>query len=377
LKTKKFKILSVIRQGEFGGGETYLYNLVSNLDKENFENVVLSFSEGNMVKMLNEIGIKTIVIDTQSPFNVLKYRRVINLIKNENPDIIHLHGTRACSNALIPAKICKKNIIYTVHGWSFHSGDNFVIGELKKNIEKFFIKNSDVTICGSNNNIELGKSLSGKSKFKLVRNSIDTEKFKPTEVNHILKKEFGFKNDDVIIGFAARLTYQKDPLTFIRALPFIFNHSDKIKALIIGEGELQIDCINLVSKLNIKEKVIFSGFRADVSNVLSVLDVFVLPSLWEVVPLGLLEAMSMEIPCVATNIPGTDEVMIHLKNGMTFSTGDYKMLSFNIVQLLSNRELKESLKINARKIVKEKFDLKRLIQEYTDLFSTCKKQLET
>jgi len=370
LKNEKIKILSVIRQGEFGGGETYLFNLAVNLNPELFETVVLSYSDGNLIKILNEKKIKTYIINSRLPFNFLKYGEVKKIIKAENPDIVHLHGTRACSNALIPAKQLKKKIVYTVHGFSFHEGSSSLANYLKRKIESYFLENADMTVCGSESDYNTSKGLNQKAKLKIIKNSIDAEKFSPMQANLRIKKELGFNDVDIIIGSIARLTFQKDPVTLIKAFSQVQTKYENLKLLFIGDGELKEECVSEVKKLNIENKVRFEPFRSDVKDVLPVLDIFVLPSLWEVVPLGLLEAMSMEIPSIATEIHGTNEALKNNENGLTFAKGNSEELAKCINEYLGNPVKAKEMAIKARQTVIEYFNLPNFIRAYENLLPT-------
>ncbi len=368
MDNKKIKILAVIRQGEFGGGETYLYNLSTNLNPELFETVVLSYSDGNLIRMLNEKGIKTHIINSSLPFNVLKYGEVKRIIKAENPDIVHLHGTRACSNALIPAKQMKKKIVYTAHGFSFHDGGSYLGNKIKKRIESYFFGNANITVCGSKADLETAKNLNRKAKFRIIKNSIDADYYSPIPKNLTVKKELGYTESDFIICSLARLTFQKDPVTLIRAFSKIESKFENAKLLFVGDGELKEECLNEVKELGISGKVRFETFRPDVKEVLSMLDIFVLPSLWEVVPLGLLEAMSMEIPSIATEIPGTNEALKNEENGLTFSKRTSDELAKCISTIIENPEKAKKMAFKARQTVVNNYNLPDLVKSYEELF---------
>src|ERR1700734_2851258 len=101
---RKIRILEGIRQGKIGGGESYLLSLVENLDRSRFEPVVLSFTEGPMVDRLRAQGISTHVIHTERPFDWRVWKKVAALIREENIQLVHAHGTRANSNMFWAAK---------------------------------------------------------------------------------------------------------------------------------------------------------------------------------------------------------------------------------------------------------------------------------
>ncbi|WP_315816901.1 glycosyltransferase [Paraflavitalea speifideaquila] len=100
----KIRILETIRQGQIGGGESHLLSLVENLDKDRYEPVVLSFTEGPMVDRLKAMGIQTEVIYTEKPFDISKWKRVKAFIEANNIQLVHAHGTRANSNVFWATK---------------------------------------------------------------------------------------------------------------------------------------------------------------------------------------------------------------------------------------------------------------------------------
>ena len=365
----KIKVLHTIRQGKIGGGETYLMNLVTNLNKEAYEPIVLSFTHGAMVNRLKELGIAVHVIETETPFALHVYHKVYKLLKREKIQLVHMHGTRAATNTLIPSKLLGLPAIYTVHGWSFHTGNNPLVTSLRKKAEAFITKNATATICGSEADIASGKKHCGRGKYNLIHNSINTCEYMPENVSSTFREENGF-NNDFIIASIARITFQKDPQTFLRAIPKVIQKIPQAKFVMIGNGELKEECVDLANQLGIKNNVSFLPFSQNVKAVLKDIDVFVLPSLWEVIPLGLLEAMAMEKICIGTKIPGTTEALIDGYNGYLFETGKDEQLAEKIIQSYVETDTAENLRKNARETVTEKFDLQKLVTKNEELYKS-------
>lgn len=365
----KIKILNSIRQGSFGGGETYLFNLVTNLDKNKFEPIVLSFSEGAMVEELKKTGIKTYVVKTNKPFDIAVYPKVKRIMEKECVDLLHIHGTRAGSNTILQALKINLTSIYTVHGWSFHTGLSSITNSIRRLSEKFILRKADLVVCGSQDNLSTGRSIASESNFKLIYNSIDTNSYSPAKDTKNIKGELGYSDNDIIVLFIARLTFQKDPMTFINSAKIVLDKIPDAKFLIIGEGELKGDCLNLSETLNIKDKIKFLPFRQDVKNILYSTDIFVLPSYWEVVPLALLEAMSMQKACVASNINGTNEALRDGFNGYLFPVGNFVELADKIIKLINDKILREKFGTEARNTVVRQFDLRKLIKENEEVYS--------
>ena len=297
---QKNKILLTIRQGKIGGGETHVLQIAEHHDRSKYAVFVLSFTEGEMVDRLKQIGIPCYVIKTTKPFDVRVWKKVQKLVKELKIDIIHAHGTRAMSNSFWAAKSLAKPLIYTVHGWSFHKTDSPFVYRLKTKIERFLTKRSNTTICVSKSN-----QLQAKKEFLLknsvvIQNGIDVEKYTPYASYKNLRKALGIHQNKTIVIYISRLTKQKDPLNMIQSMKYVLDTSKNIMLLIVGDGELRNACEQLVSKLNLKDQIQFLGFRNDISSLLNTSDIYCLPSLWEGLPIGLLEAMSMKKPCITT-----------------------------------------------------------------------------
>ena len=118
-----------------------------------------------------------------------------------------------------------------------------------------------------------------------------------------------------LLLFIARFTAHKQPLTLIRAIAIVLKKMPAIKLLMVGDGDEKKAALTLAKELSIEESIIFLPFRQDVPDILHAADIFILPSLWEGLPIGLLEAMSMGKAVIASNVDGTCEIVRHQHNG--------------------------------------------------------------
>jgi glycosyltransferase involved in cell wall biosynthesis len=302
---RKIKILEGIRQGKIGGGESYLLSLVENLDRDKFEPVVLSFTDGPMVDRLRKNGIKTYVIHTEKPFDVRVWKKVKEVMDKDKVDVVHAHGTRANANMFWAAQKNHVPLVYTCHAWSFHIDQNPVKKKLRILGEQFLTNKANVNICGSVANRDTGKKLFGNFDAVVIHNSIDSKKFNPYNSYKNLREELGFNETDIVIASIARFTLQKQPLKLIRAFKDVAEQIPQARLLMVGDGEQKEKAIELIHELGLQDKVNLQPFRQDVPELLASSDIFVLPSLWEAFPIALLEAMSMGKAVIGTNVDGT------------------------------------------------------------------------
>jgi hypothetical protein len=134
-----------------------LLNLVEYLDKSRFEPVVLSFTQGPMIDRLQQMGVGTDVIYTEKPFDLTKWGRVKELLKEKKVDLIHAHGTRAASNVLWAARSLGIPVVYTIHGWSFHPDQRPLLKRMRIAGESYITTRTAVNISVSESNQASGK----------------------------------------------------------------------------------------------------------------------------------------------------------------------------------------------------------------------------
>ncbi len=366
---RKIKVLECIRQGQIGGGESHLLSLVENLDRDRFEPVVLSFTEGPMVDRLKAMGVKTQVIYTERPFDVTKWPAVKDFIQSENVDLVHAHGTRASSNTLWAAKKLGLPLIYTIHGWSFHNDQNPLVRRLRILGERWITSRSAVNIAVSASNRQSGLEQIPKLEAMVINNGIDQQKFSPVRAFKNIREELSIPGGAMVVLFIARFTSHKQPLTLIRAFKEALAVNPDLYLLMVGDGDERAAGIQLVKELGLEDRANLQPFRQDVPDVLAAADIFVLPSLWEGLPIGLLEAMAMGKAVVATRVDGTREVLVDGDNGLMTEPGDIKALAGAILKLSADEALRKSLSNKAIATVQQRFNAAVMTREIENVYS--------
>lgn len=369
---KKIKILQTIRQGKIGGGESHVLDLVNELDKERYECVVLSFTQGPMVEILRAKGITTYVVETERPFDFTKWGEVKTILLKEKVDIVHAHGTRANSNSFYSAKELEIPVIYTVHGWSFHPDQSRLIRKLRIFSERFLVQQSRLTICVSENNLAYARGLFPLTRATVVKSGVNLNKFNSSFKFKDIRASLGIQKDTVLVGYVVRMTIQKDPLTLIKAISLIPKEMN-IQFLFVGDGDLKADAIELAKELELQSKIIFMGFRQDVPDILNAIDIYCLPSLWEGLPIGMLEAMAMRKAVIVTNIDGAKEVVVHKKNGLLVPPKNPRELANALVLLSTNQELRSVISHAAVETISQDFNIqdatRRIEQVYESIIT--------
>lgn len=301
------------------------------------------FSDGVKLIQVNMVREFSPVQDLKSAFQLAKE------IKKINPDVIHLHSSKAGVLGRVAYFFLfkKKKLFYTPHGYSFLRTDisstmRNVYWGIEKNFQRIF--GGTIVACGDTE-LEIAK---GVGNAKLVRNGIDIASVQKHFVPH--------QNEKLTIGIMARITAARNPEMFNQiALKF-----PDFNFVWIGDGELK----HLITAPNIR----ITGWILDRKTVLKELnniDIYMQISLWEGLPIAVLEAMALQKPVIATNIIGNKDAVLHNKTGFLF-TDVSELESF--FEILKNPEKRSEFGKNALARCHDLFDKNQNFKQLLELY---------
>jgi len=358
------KVLECIRQGQIGGGESHLLSLVENLDRSRFDPTVLSFTDGPMIARLRQMQVPAHVIPTTRPFDITKWKTVRRWMKEQHVQLVHAHGTRANSNVLWAARSLGLPVLYTVHGWSFHPDQAAWIRRIRIMGEQYLTARSHLNISVSHSNQQTGKDYMPAFRSIVINNGIDVRKFDPAKPHKDIRAELGIGADKLLVLFIARFTGHKQPLALIKAFAEAQKQNPNMHLLMVGDGDQKAEAKELIAALRCGEKITLESFRQDVPDVLAAADIFVLPSLWEGLPIGLLEAMAMGKAIIASRVDGTSEIIRHGENGWMVETdGLVNNLTGALVAMSRDAEQRRAFSAAARATVSERFNAEHMTRQ--------------
>jgi len=347
---RKINILYVITKLELGGAQKQLLSLIRGLDKERFNPYLITAYDGLLVEAAEEIpGLKLIRCRfLERPIrpvkDILALFFIIRFIKINNIDIVHTHSSKAGILGRLAAKASGvKTVIHTAHGWSFHDYQPAIAHYFYLFLEKLCAHFSSAIIVVSQwDKRRAAEELAGRlDRYRLIRYAINHEEFKSKAAGSRIREGLGLSGEDLVIGMIACFKPQKSPLDFIKLAAGIKKDFPNAKFVLIGDGALRKKICALVNKLKLKEQVILTGWRNDIASILSCLDVFVLTSLWEGLPIAVLEAMAAGLPVVATDTGGISEIVLHGKTGYLVKPHDVEALQNRLKDLLISPYLRE------------------------------------
>ena len=377
-KKGKINLLYVITKLELGGAQKQLLNSISLLYKEIFTPFLFTCQTGLLYQeasSINGLYIKKSKFLERSinPLkDLLALIEIYFFIKKNNIDIVHTHSSKAGILGRWAARLAKvKVIIHTVHGWSFNDYQPRLTKMFFIWLERITAGITSKLIVVSNYDKEKGlhNGIGDNNKYTLIRYGIDYAAFQARRED--IRQALGINADDLVVGMISCLKPQKCPQDFIRLASLVNKVLPKVRFILVGDGILHNHVEELINTFNLRSQLILTGWRKDIPPILQALDVFALTSLWEGLPISVLEAMAASKPVVATNTGGIAEVLVENKTGFLVAPGDIKTMSENLINLLRNKNLRDKIGQNAKNSLGSAFSLSNMVKHthvlYLDL----------
>ena len=352
--------------------------------------VAIACSPGEEVKKLQQNGYKVHPVQIERKISLLSNLKSIyqltKIIRQNQYDLVHVHTPIAAVLGRIAAKLAGvKRIVYTSHGLPFHDLSSPKQYFFYSQIEKITAYITDLILSQNYEDITTAKKLGlcPLEKLGYLGNGVDIERFRrenlKSEHQIQLRQSLGIpETSDLIIGTIGRLTRKKGGEYLIEAVAKLLPQFPNLHVLFIG-GELSTDpepfqaqLIKKIHALGINKNVILTGERQDIPELLGLLDIFTLPTFSpEGLPRSIVEAMSMTVPVVTTDIRGCREAVLHGKTGLIVPPCNSEKLAEALAKLLSSPKLRQTYGEASRERVEleynEEIVFKRLREYYKEL----------
>lgn len=304
------RVLQVVTTMDMGGLESFIMNIYRNIDRDKIQFDFLKHRDDKSFfdEEIKNMGGRIFNVPSINPMHHKKYLDSLDFFfqKNNEYKIVHSHINtfsmyvlRAAEKANIPVRVSHSHIAPTKN--NIHLKLPFRL-YTKNKLTTFTTHNF---ACGT----EAGKWLYQNEKFQVVNNAIDTNKFLYNNEERInIRKKYNLENN-YVIGHIGRFFHQKNHDFIIEVFKKIVDKNSNARLLLLGDGELRPEIEKKVEEYNLKEKVVFTGVQSNANEFLQAMDVFLMPSHYEGLPVTIVEAQASGIQCVISdNI--TDEVKI-------------------------------------------------------------------
>lgn len=302
--------------------------------------------------------------------NLAAIAPLARLIRSSGIDLVHFHGTRAGLPGLAAARIAGSAALYTVHGWACHQGRGSLAMSAARAFERTIAHGADVLICVSQADLAVGLrfGLVNPERSRVIANGVDPARCDASERRQEQRSQLGLSPRSQAIGLVGRLTHQKGQRLLLNAAPGILARHPEARFVLVGDGEDRELLTALAAHHGLADRVLFAGPRLDVPALMAALDVFVLPSYWEGMPISLLEAMAAGKPVIASRVNGSAEAIADGKTGLLVPPGDAPALGAAICRILGDPALAARIGEAARREVNERYHVVDMISSVASLY---------
>jgi glycosyltransferase involved in cell wall biosynthesis len=351
-----------------GGTEVGVIRLINGLQRADFQHLIISLTDDlTLAGRIKNPAVKTYVLEPQS--SIGKISSLFGIVRRHNVDILHARGWPTMFEAAL-LRLFSPNVrtIFGFHGRTY--SDLAQIPLQRRVLQIILARCFDrvVTLCNSMRNELAREFLISPSSIALLPNGVESNQTKIASPAK-LRARFGIHDDDFVVGYFGRLDPIKRVDVIIDAFDLFYRTHLKGHLLIAGEGESLHFLQNRATRTRSSNNIIFAGFRDNVLEIMTMLDVYVQASLYEGFSQTLLEAMSCGLPIICTRVGGNPELVEHGVNGYLVSKNDPLSIYDGLNQLFSNPALRHQIKKTNRKTIAERFSLHKMVAAHEAIYT--------
>ncbi len=364
----KKRILHFIGGGEVGGAEELLLTLMKLLDKDQYEAHLICLCQGPFAELAAQYGFKAVVIPMRHKFDLSTIKPIRQYLRENKIDLVHTHGVRANLVARTAAKREGLPVVTTFHSVLRYDYDSIFKALLAKYLTTATNRHTDRFIAISRaikkEILEMGVP---DDRITVIHNGLDISKYAEPRDPQETKRELGLDPDKYTVAMIARLHPVKGHQYFLQAAREVLNKGINAQFLIIGEGIYRENISHWVKELGLDKEVIMPGYYSPIENIYRVCDVLCVPSLMEGLGMVVLEAMYFEVPVVASNVGGIQEIIENRINGLLVEPRDFMGLADAVINVLADKDLADYFKVQGQETLKE-FSLEKMARQIEETY---------
>ena len=328
--------------------------------------VTLESAEQNIevLHRFRALGFVGHAIEMSGRFDFRCIMKLVRIIRTEKIDIIHSHGYKSDILGLIAGRIAGIRIVSTPHG--FENARDLKL--------RFFIRAGCIALGFFDRVAPLSQELVQdmlrigipKSKTGMIENGVDLSELE--EEKRKKSARFFPDNREKRIGFVGNLIGRKNLKDMIDAFDLLSRRYPSVRLILIGDGPMRRELETRAGSLPSGDRIEFWGYRDDRLQIVEELDLFAMTSALEGIPRCLMEAMGLDVPVVAYDIPGVDRLIENGRTGLSVPFGDITGLAACWERILNDPALSEKLARNGRAHILRRFSAQRMAREYENLY---------
>ncbi len=366
------KVLHILDSLNRGGAETMELDLCRNAKANGLDLTFVATGGGDLEKEFRDSGADFIRLNRRLPIDLSLVSRLRRIIEEREIDVVHSHQPVEALHLYLATRGSGVKRVLTLHGVYAGTKNDLAL--------KFVLPRMDArVVLGRHLPAWLAQeqSIDANLSFVVINNGVDSARLAST--GRPLRTELGLAQDATLLGMVANFyaDRRKDQLTVCKALPQLFARDAAAQFVFVGSSDgaphLFDEVVDCCRQQCISDRVHFLGKRADIPDVLSSLDAFVLSSRWEGSPIAVMEAMMIGIPVVLSDIGPLKDVSSDGKYAVLFRSGDQQDLASKLIQLVEDAESRSRLAVLARQWAMSTFSIEAHIASLLKLYGSLVK----
>jgi glycosyltransferase involved in cell wall biosynthesis len=362
----KIRVMQIIEDLHVGGLERVVVTICKTIDRDRFEPSVLVLrGSGPLASELDQIGVEVVDIGGKpGTGDYFAFRKVAREARKRRIDVFHTHNSLALFDGFAAARMTGvRGHVHTDHARNFPDKRRYMIAE---HITSYFLDQIVAVSDHTKENLVNYEKISP-SKIIVIVNGIDGGRFEqPIDVAK-KRRELGVTSGPVI-GLAARLTEQKGVIYLLQAVVELRKQFPGLQVVIAGSGDQEENLKRTAGELGVESNVRFLGVRLDIPELVRAFDVYVIPSIWEGLPMALLEAFAAGCPVVAADVGGVGKVIRHRHNGSLVPARDPQALARELAEVLAHPELQQKYGVEGRRTFEEHYSAEAMTRRYEEVY---------
>jgi glycosyltransferase involved in cell wall biosynthesis len=374
------RILHLIGNSEFGGDTVYMFALAERM-RDHGAQVYIGTTAPETIfvadrKRLPVMPVPSLRREIHPWHDCRSLMHLIYLCRKHRFHAVHTHTSKPGAIGRIAARLAGTPcVVHTIQGFAFHSYSGRLERVIYKNIERLAGQFCDLAISVNNEDrlTAVNNKIIAPHKIVTIFNGVDSARFDKPFDRRSFRRSLGLRDDEKLVGNVGRMWTQKDPRTFIEAAKLLAGARKDVRCLFLGDGPMMAEMKRFADSLGLGDRLLLPGFQRNVEDYLRAFDIYVLNSLWEGLPVALVEAMCVGLPIVVTDIKGNREC-VDDSCALIVKPQDPGEISAGVIRLMDDPAYAKLLGTRARERFLARFTEEQMMEatfaEYEKLFRT-------
>ena len=380
MQRRPIRILQIL-EGTAGGTREHILQIMRCVDRRRFRLSLICSTVRNPefardMAALRAEGFEVIEVrmgrEIRPAADLRALAQIFAHLRRHRYDVVHTHSSKAGFLGRLAALLRGvRRIYHTPHVFYFQWRPHTATGKFFRMLEWFAAQLTTriVAVSESQRRIAVRCGVVRPKKIVVIENGVDAAAFRPRGARDAARAELGIGPDTLLVGMVGRLEPQKGCKHYLRAARLVAERMPNVRFILVGGGAIEEKLRRRATKLGLDGVLQFLGQRADLPRLYEAMDLFVLTSLWEGLPYVILEAMAAGRAVIATDVPGSHDLVRPGETGYLVPPEDDRAIALATLKLLRDPAMRESMGRRAVEIVSEQYSRDRFIRKLEELYA--------